>query len=63
MLRLVFGDEHFLKEHELGIDYNAAILSMESSRNGSAPSSHRLLMSENPYFLATNASIFDRNPF
>jgi len=30
---------------------------------GSAPSSHRLLMSENPYFLATNASIFERNPF
>lgn len=30
---------------------------------GSAPSTHRMLMTENPYFLATNGSIFDRNPF
>jgi hypothetical protein len=30
---------------------------------GSAPSSHRFMTNENPYFLATNASIFERNPF
>ena len=31
--------------------------------SASGPSSHRLQQSDNPYFLATNASIFDRNPF
>jgi hypothetical protein len=37
--------------------------SLENSHLGSGPSSHRLVYSENPYFLATNASIFERNPF
>lgn len=62
MLRLMFGDEKFLQEHE----YELHGLSLEGTPRefiGSAPSTHRLLMSENPYFLATNGSIFERNPF
>lgn len=55
----MFGDEQFLKEHEDGF----RPFSLENSQHGSAPSSHRFAMSDNPYFLATNASIFDRNPF
>jgi hypothetical protein len=38
-------------------------MSLEASpREGSAPPTHRM-MTENPYFLATNGSIFERNPF
>jgi hypothetical protein len=52
----MFGDEKFILDHKHPF-------SQDEGSGGSAPSSHRLLMSENPYFLATNASIFERNPF
>ncbi|CDW82922.1 iq calmodulin-binding motif family protein [Stylonychia lemnae] len=59
MLRMMFGDEKFLNNHDLDLQ----ILSLEGTpREGSAPPTHRL-MTENPYFLATNGSIFERNPF
>lgn len=47
ILRMMFGDEKFLLDHDF------------ASLPGS-PHSHQL---ENPYFLATNTSVFDRNPF
>jgi hypothetical protein len=60
ILRLMFGNEKFLLDH----DYDLKQFDHDgSSHNGSAPSTHRMLMTENPYFLATNASIFERNPF
>lgn len=62
----MFGDEKFLLEH----DYELQGLSLEGTPRdyginnmGSAPSTHRMLATDNPYFLATNGSIFERNPF
>lgn len=56
----MFGDEKFLIDHE----YELHGMSIEGTpRDGSAPSTHRNFMSENPFFLATNGSIFERNPF
>lgn len=59
ILRLMFGDEKFLIDH----DTDLQIISLEGTpREGSAPPTYRM-NAENPYFLATNGSIFERNPF
>lgn len=49
----MFGDEKFL------LDYDNEAHSLDSPHEYAQ--SNRI--SENPFFLATNASIFDRNPF
>lgn len=52
MLRLMFGDEKFLLDHDLD-QYN--------NQNQDSPGNYGTVASG--FFLATNASIFDRNPF
>lgn len=60
----MFGDEKFLLDHDFELQGSLSLEGTPRDYIGSAPSTHRgLLMTENPYFLATNGSIFERNPF
>lgn len=52
----MFGDEKFLLDHDFELQ------SMTGSPNNGSQS-NRGPNSENHFFLATNASIFERNPF
>ena len=66
MLRMMFGDEKFLMGHDY--DFPPPPSSLGSPHSQSHKGGHQIISSggnhdTNPYFLATNSSVFDRNPF